>query len=105
MKKMKRGDMMKKSYVGLDIHEESITGIALNEKGVTEFHVKRTTEQIRFPNFVSGGDVVLEPEDFCTQYIMHTTYHRGQLLSMLKMLGKEGETTDYLFYLFHLEEQ
>jgi len=38
MKKMKRGDMMKKSYVGLDIHEESITGIALNEKGVTEFY-------------------------------------------------------------------
>ena len=27
MKKMKRGDMMKKSYVGLDIHEESIAGI------------------------------------------------------------------------------
>jgi len=31
MKKMKRGDMMKKLYVGLDIHEESITGIALDE--------------------------------------------------------------------------
>ncbi|KYK38258.1 MAG: hypothetical protein AYK18_17555 [Theionarchaea archaeon DG-70] len=102
MKKMKRGDMMKKSYVGLDIH--GMKPKRWSYSCCLE-HVKRTTEQIRFPNFVSGGDVVLEPEDFCTQYIMHTTYHRGQLLSMLKMLGKEGETTDYLFYLFHLEEQ
>lgn len=68
-------------------------------------HAEGTTEPIRFPNFVSGRDLVLKPEDFYIQYILHTTYHRGQLLTMLKMLGKEGETTDYLFYLFHLENQ
>ena len=70
-----------------------------------ENHAKEPKEPIVFPNFVSGGDVIIEPGDFFLQYILHTTYHRGQLVSMLKLLGKEGATTDYLFYMFHLEEQ
>ena len=67
-------------------------------------HAKKANQLICFPNFVSGGDVLMEPGDFFLQYILHTTYHRGQLVSMLKLLGKEGVTTDYLFYMFHLEE-
>jgi len=54
MKKMKRGDMMKKSYVGLDIHEESITGIALNEKGVTEFYDDFPNTKEAIQGFLSG---------------------------------------------------
>lgn len=70
------------------------------------FHVNQKGEElIEFPNFVSGGEVLIEPADFYLQYVLHTVYHRGQLLSMIKMLGKEGITTDYLFYLFHLEEE
>lgn len=68
-------------------------------------YIRKPEKDIVFPNLVSGGEVVIAPEDFYLQYILHTTYHRGQLLSMLKMLGKEGETTDYLFYLFHLKEE
>ena len=65
--------------------------------------VQKVREPIEFPNFLTGGEIVLDPADFFMQYIIHTVYHRGQLISMLKILGKEGVTTDYLFYLFHLE--
>ncbi|MBU7016640.1 MAG: DinB family protein [Theionarchaea archaeon] len=67
-------------------------------------NAKQVHQLICFPNFISGGDVLMEPGDFFLQYILHTTYHRGQLVSMLKLLGKEGVTTDYLFYMFNLEE-
>lgn len=61
---------------------------------------QKVKEPILFPNFVSGGEVLLEPEDFFLQYITHTVYHRGQLMSLIKSLGKEGVTTDYLLFLF-----
>lgn len=61
---------------------------------------QKVKEPIVFPNFVSGGKVMLEPEDFFLQYVTHTVYHRGQLMSLIKSLGKEGVTTDYLLYLF-----
>ena len=54
---------------------------------------------ITFPNFVSGGTVDLEVEDFFFQYVMHTVYHRGQIMTLLKVLGKEGVTTDYIVYI------
>ncbi len=84
--------------------EELITRWEEADKELLE-QMKSARESISFPNFVSGGDIVIEPADFYMQYILHTTYHRGQLLSLLKILGKEGKTTDYLFYLFHLEKQ
>lgn len=63
--------------------------------------IQSNDNPIVFPNFVSGGELLIAPEDFFMQYIIHTAYHRGQLMSLLKMLGKKGETTDYLFYLFN----
>ncbi|MFQ6088795.1 MAG: DinB family protein [Candidatus Methanofastidiosia archaeon] len=69
-------------------------------------HVKQKAQKaIMFPNYISGGELLIEPEDFYMQYVMHTTYHRGQILSTIKSLGKGGRTTDYLFYLFYLKEQ
>ncbi len=65
MKKMKRGDMMKKSYVGLDIHEESIAGIALNERGTTEFYddFPNTKEVIQgFLNCVPRPQIIIAIE-------------------------------------------
>jgi len=41
-------------------------------------------------------------DDFLFQYINHSTYHRGQLVFALRLLGKDATGTDYLFYLHHL---
>jgi len=67
-------------------------------------HIKNINEEkIEFPNFIKGeGDVYMTQEDFYFQYLSHTTYHRGQLMTALKKLGKEGKTTDYLIYLFEV---
>lgn len=60
-------------------------------------------EKIEFPNFIKGeGEVYMTQEDFYFQYLSHTIYHRGQLMTALKKLGKEGKTTDYLMYLFEM---
>lgn len=56
-----------------------------------------------FPNFLGEGEMRVDHDDFLTQYIVHTVYHRSQIMSALRMMGKEGVGTDYLFYLSHLE--
>lgn len=62
--------------------------------------MKMGSEKIEFPNFVTGeGVVIMTQEDYYCQYLTHTIYHRGQLMTKLKKLGKEGKTTDYLIYL------
>ncbi|MCE7740213.1 MAG: hypothetical protein KAU62_05945 [Candidatus Heimdallarchaeota archaeon] len=68
-------------------------------------HIKNITEEkIEFPNFVKGeGKVYMTQEDYYFQYLSHTIYHRAQLMTALKKLGKEGKTTDYLMYLFDVE--
>lgn len=37
--------------------------------------------------------------DYFLGYTDHATYHRGQLLTQLRLLGKEGINTDYFTYL------
>jgi uncharacterized damage-inducible protein DinB len=66
---------------------------------------KTFKDTVKFPNFLTGGELAIESEDFFLQYILHTTYHRGQLLNLIKSLGEKGVTTDYLFYLFDIEKQ
>jgi len=56
-----------------------------------------------FPNFLGEGEMRVDHDDFLTQYVVHTAYHRSQIMSALRMMGKEGVGTDYLFYLSHLE--
>ena len=56
-----------------------------------------------FPNFLGEGEMRVDHDDFLTQYVVHTAYHRGQIMSALRMMGKEGVGTDYLFYLSHLK--
>lgn len=82
--------------------DELLTKWEETEKKLLE-NVQKAREPIQFPNFLTGEEVVMDSADFFMQYIIHTVYHRGQLMSMLKILGKEGVTTDYLFYLFYLE--
>ncbi|MHA2190549.1 MAG: DinB family protein [Candidatus Thorarchaeota archaeon] len=47
---------------------------------------------------VSESPFELDLMDFYLQYMIHTTYHRGQLAHILRSLGKDVTGTDYLFY-------
>ena len=58
-----------------------------------------------FPNFLGKGTMQVNHDDFLTQYVVHTAYHRSQIMSALRMMGKKGIGTDYLFYLSHLEDK
>ena len=55
-----------------------------------------------FPNFLGEGEMQVSHDDYFTQYLVHTAYHRAQIMSAMRALGKEGVGTDYLFYLSHL---
>jgi uncharacterized damage-inducible protein DinB len=58
--------------------------------------------QATFPNFLGEGEMIVNHDDFFMQYMIHTAYHRSQIMSAMRMLGKEGIGTDYLFYLSSL---
>jgi len=58
---------------------------------------KVSNEEITVPPFL-GEEFTINKLDFYLQYIIHSTYHRGQIIIALKKLGKETVGTDYLFY-------
>ena len=58
-----------------------------------------------FPNFLGEGEMKVGHDDYFTQYLIHTAYHRAQVMSAMRALGREGVGTDYLFYLSHLASQ
>jgi uncharacterized damage-inducible protein DinB len=59
----------------------------------------RTDETYVFPNFLREGEITLDQDDYLSQYLLHTQHHRAQIMSALRVMGKEAVTTDYLFYL------
>ena len=59
----------------------------------------RTEETYVFPNFLGDGQITLDQDDYLSQYLLHTQHHRAQIMSALRVMGKEAVTTDYLFYL------
>ena len=60
-------------------------------------------EIARFPNFLGEGEMTVDHTGFFFQYLLHSTYHRSQIMSALRMMDKKGIGTDFLFYLSHLE--
>ena len=60
--------------------------------------------QATFPNFLGDGEIVVDHDDYFLQYLLHSIYHRSQIMSAFRILGKEGIGTDYLFYLSHLHD-
>ena len=64
-----------------------------------EFAKTETGEEYAFPNFLREGEIRVNHDDFFMQYVFHTIHHRAQIMSAMRALGKEGKTTDYLFYL------
>ena len=64
----------------------------------------RVEEGYAFPNFLGEGEMQVDSGDFFMQYLLHTQHHRGQIMSALRAMGLEAKSTDYLFYLSHLNE-
>jgi len=60
-------------------------------------------EIAKFPNFLGEGEMTVDHTGFFFQYLLHSTYHRSQIMSALRMMDKEGIGTDFLFYLSYLE--
>ena len=55
-----------------------------------------------FPNFLGVGEIKVDHDDFLTQFLVHTVHHRAQIMSALRLMGKDAVGTDYLFYLSSL---
>jgi uncharacterized damage-inducible protein DinB len=64
-----------------------------------DFAGSRTDETYVFRNFLREGEITLNQEDYLSQYLLHTQHHRAQIMSALRVMGKDAVTTDYLFYL------
>jgi uncharacterized damage-inducible protein DinB len=64
-----------------------------------EYAESRTDETYIFRNFLGEGQITLDQDDYLSQYLLHTQHHRAQIMSALRLMGKEARTTDYLFYL------
>ncbi len=69
---------------------------------LVDFSSNHQELQTTFPNFLGEGEMTVNHDDFFMQYMIHTAYHRSQIMSAMRMLGKEGIGTDYLFYLSSL---
>jgi uncharacterized damage-inducible protein DinB len=52
-----------------------------------------------FPNFLGEGKIKVNHNDYFIQYLIHTIHHRAQIMSALRLMGKEAVGTDYIFYL------
>ena len=46
-----------------------------------------------------SGEIYLTMDEMVFNIINHATYHRGQIVTMLRCLGKEVSATDYMPYL------
>ncbi|UOQ91643.1 hypothetical protein MUO14_13880 [Halobacillus shinanisalinarum] len=60
---------------------------------------KQGEEQItvEHPEF---GTLTASYSDLIQHVVNHGTYHRGNITAMLRQLGYEGASTDYIFYLY-----
>ena len=67
-----------------------------------EFAGTKSEEEYVFRNFLGEGEIALDQSDYLSQYLLHSQHHRAQIMSALRLMGKEARTTDYLFYLSDL---
>ncbi len=85
--------------------EELLARWRMADKKFLEFARNQTDEEYAFPNFLGEGKISVGHGDYAVQYLLHTVHHRAQIMSAMRAMGKEGKTTDYLFYLSHLSRQ
>ena len=62
---------------------------------------ERTVDE--FTDVRGGKSVVIEFDEMLFHMVNHFTYHRGQIVMGLKILGKEVPMTDYIPYRFSAE--
>jgi uncharacterized damage-inducible protein DinB len=62
---------------------------------------ERTLDE--FTDERDGQTVVIEFDEMFFHLVNHFTYHRGQIVMALRMLGKEVPMTDYAPYRFSVE--
>ena len=86
-------------------HEPDFQGMTRNELNqfISDYLKKwrslieeRTVD--KFMDERNGKKVVLEFDEMFFHMVNHFTYHRGQIVMGLKMLGKEVPMTDYVPY-------
>jgi uncharacterized damage-inducible protein DinB len=68
-----------------------------------EFMSSLTEERLESAIMTRGGEMPLVK---CLTHILnHSTYHRGQVVSLLRQLGRTPPSTDYLLFVFAQKEQ
>jgi len=96
------------NQIGEEIHNLDQDALIARWKEVDEklleYAKTRVEEDYVFPNFLGEGEMRVDSGDFFMQYLLHTQHHRGQIMSALRAMGLEAKSTDYLFYLSHLNE-
>lgn len=68
-----------------------------------EFSYSHLNLKADFPNFLGEGRIVVDHDEYFLQYLIHTVHNRAQVMSALRLMGKETLTTDLLFNLTSLE--
>jgi len=69
-----------------------------------EFSQSQLNLKTVFPNVLWEGKIVVDHDDYLLQYLIHTVHHRAQVMSALRLMGKEALGTDLLFYLSSLAD-
>jgi uncharacterized damage-inducible protein DinB len=54
------------------------------------------------PNF---GRLETQLSELVQHVVNHGTYHRGNITTMLRQLGHQGASTDYIFYLYEMDKE
>ena len=71
-----------------------------NEKLVTLIKQKQGSHNV---TLVGGIKATIDLEHIYFDAIDHASYHRGQIMICLRLLGKQTVNTDYLMWLFKTE--
>lgn len=106
------GDSFKKTMALIKQHEEKSKGRPLDELrnlfGEAEQSYASFFDQLDDPdagisiNHPRYGSLQTTVAELVGHVVNHGTYHRGNITAMLRQMGHSGVPTDYVFYLFEL---
>lgn len=81
----------------LEIKDLQTINLENFEHSIEIIQKKGFSEKIAYTNS-SGQNYTNTVQEILFHLINHSTYHRGQIISLLKNNGVEPITTDYIFY-------